>query len=84
MPHIDDMLITGLAGEDRLALERACRLYIQRIFLCVISDRFDSAMSIWDEVKQQGEWMQVAVFAALPNTLRSHIREHEHATRRTE
>ena len=32
MPDLDDMLITGLAGEDRLALERACRVYLKRIF----------------------------------------------------
>jgi hypothetical protein len=84
LPDSTALTEPGPAGADRLRLERLSRAYIQRIFLCVMQDRFDAAMSVWDEVRAQGDWMQVAVYSALPNTLRERIREHEYVTRRTD
>lgn len=60
--------------EQRLAMERASRSYIKRIFDAVMADRWDTVISIWVEAKTHGEWMAVAVWAGLPATVKERLR----------
>ena len=71
-----------LIEDTRLALERQSRMYIQRIFSSVMADRWDAVFSVYQEACGHSDWMAVAVFAGLPNTVKEKIREHEHETRR--
>jgi hypothetical protein len=76
MPQIEDM-------EDRLAWERASRKYLSRIFSAVLLDHWSAVFSIYSESRSEGEWMQVAVWAGLPNTVKERIRSMDHESRGT-
>lgn len=63
--------------EARLAMERASRTYIKRIFEAVLADRWDTVDSLWLEARTDGEWMAVAVWGGLPNTVKERLRGEE-------
>jgi len=78
MTRVGEML------DDRLYRERLSRMYLQRIFASVMADRWDSVYSVYQEACEHSDWMAVAVFAGLPNTVKDRIREMDSDARRTD
>lgn len=73
MQESDEFLLVD--REQRLANERKCREYIKRIFASVMFGNWNATNSIWLEAANDGEWMAVAVWAGLPNTVKERLRE---------
>lgn len=80
----DDDAPTGPPEEERLAWERASRAMIRRVFEAVLADRWEVVLDLYREAQAEGEWFLVAVWAGLPNTVKSRLREMNDANRGTE
>jgi hypothetical protein len=72
-----------LVENNRLELERASRAMIRRVFDAALEDKWTTVHSVYREAQDHSDWMAVAVWAGLPNTVKDRIRELDNDQRRT-
>jgi len=65
----------GPPDEERLAWERASRAVIRRIFEAVLADNWSTVLDLYRESREQGEWFVTSIWAGLPATVKTRIRD---------
>jgi hypothetical protein len=80
----DDDPPTGPSDEERQAFEKASRAIVRKMFDAVLRDQWATVFDLHREARSQGDWFAVAVWSALPGTLKDKLWDMDNDARRTD